>query len=67
MIADGTNTVQEIQEAANDYFTVKGYGRGTGYKAYKRWEYQALRSMDENGNLKTADFIITNCKTTIDI
>lgn len=56
MIADGTYTVQEIQEAANDYFTLKGYGRGTGYKAYKRWEYQALKSMDENGNLKTADF-----------
>jgi len=36
MIADGTFTVQEIKEAANNYFAEKGYGRGTGFKAYKR-------------------------------
>lgn len=56
MIADGTYTVQEIQQAADTYFAQKGYGRGTGFKAYKRWEYQALRNMDENGMLKSADF-----------
>lgn len=56
MIDDGTYTVHEIQEAANAYFAVKGYGRGTGFKAYKRWEYQAIRNMDENGLLKSSDF-----------
>lgn len=56
MIADGSYTVQEIQQAAKNYFTNSGKGRGTGFKAYKRWEYQALRAMDENGLLKSPNF-----------
>jgi hypothetical protein len=56
MISDGNYTVQEIQEAAELYFDTVGTERGKGYKPYKRWEYFALRSMDERGKLKTPDF-----------
>lgn len=56
MISAGNYTVQEIQEEAEAYFAVVGTQRGTGFNPYKRWEYQALRNMDENGMLKTPDF-----------
>jgi photosystem II stability/assembly factor-like uncharacterized protein len=56
MIAKGTYTVQEIQEAAEAYFAEVGTERGKGYKPYKRWEYQALQNMDENGMLPTPEF-----------
>lgn len=56
MIIKGTYTVQEIQAKAEAYFEEKGKERGKGYKPYKRWEYNALREMDENGYLKSPDF-----------
>ena len=56
MIAKGTYTVQEIQQSAEAYFTQVGTERGKGYKPYKRWEYQALQDMDENGMLPTPEF-----------
>ncbi|NQX85048.1 MAG: T9SS type A sorting domain-containing protein [Flavobacteriaceae bacterium] len=57
MIEAGTYTVYEIQAEAQDYFENVGTERGTGYKPYKRWEYQALRNMDEEGRLKSPDFL----------
>jgi len=56
MISNGTHTVQEIQTKAEAHFDIAGRGRGTGYKQFKRWEYKALRTMDESGMLKTPDF-----------
>lgn len=56
MIAKGTYTVQEIQQSAESYFAEVGTERGKGYKPYKRWEYQALQDMDENGMLPTPEF-----------
>lgn len=56
MIAKGTYTVQEIQQSAEAYFAEVGTERGRGYKPYKRWEYQALQNMDENGMLPTPEF-----------
>ncbi|MGB2685751.1 MAG: hypothetical protein WBC43_12130, partial [Olleya sp.] len=56
MINKGTYTVQEIQIAAQAHFENKGKGRGTGYKQYKRWEYQALRSIKQNGVLRSNKF-----------
>ncbi len=55
MIEKGTYTVQEIQEAAEAHFAIVGTERGTGFKPYKRWEYQALQNMDENGMLMTPE------------
>lgn len=57
MIEAGTYTVQEIQAEAEIYFKKVGTERGKGFKPYKRWEYQALRAMDENGMLKSSDFL----------
>lgn len=56
MIAKGNYSVYEIISEAESYFSKAGKGRGTGYKPFKRWEYQALRNCDENGMLKSADF-----------
>jgi hypothetical protein len=56
MIAKGTYTVHEIQTEAEIYFAEVGRERGKGYKPYKRWEYQALRNVDENGMLKSPEF-----------
>ncbi len=56
MMIKGTYTVQEIQAKAEAHFSKVGTERGKGYKPYKRWEYNALRNMDENGYLKSADF-----------
>ncbi|OUS02093.1 hypothetical protein A9Q86_05430 [Flavobacteriales bacterium 33_180_T64] len=56
MISQGTFTVAEIQTAAQSHFDIVGTERGKGYKPYKRWEYQALRNMDENGMLKSPEF-----------
>ena len=49
MIDSGQFTVKEIQDRAEVYFENKDKGRGTGYKSYKRWEYDALRMQDESG------------------
>lgn len=58
MIDDGTFKVTEVQQAAEAYFQDRPKGKGSGYKQYKRWEYMALRMMDEQGYLKTSDFYI---------
>ena len=56
MINSGQFTVQEIQTSAETYFENRDKGRGTGYKGYKRWEYDALRMQDDNGLLKSPSF-----------
>jgi photosystem II stability/assembly factor-like uncharacterized protein len=59
MISEGTHTVQQIQATAEAHFDQVGTARGNGYKPYKRWEYQALRQMNENGMLPSPDFYLT--------
>ncbi|UOX32771.1 T9SS type A sorting domain-containing protein [Flavobacterium sediminilitoris] len=56
MIIKSTYSVQEIQAKAEEHFAIVGKERGKGYKPYKRWEYNALRNMDESGHLKSPDF-----------
>lgn len=56
MIENGTYTVQEIQQSAESYFENHDTGKGSGFIQYKRWEYFALRAMDENGLLKDPNF-----------
>ena len=51
MIDAGTFPVQEVINAAESYFDGNDKGRGTGYKQFKRWEYNAQRLMNENGYL----------------
>ena len=51
MIDAGTYTVEEIITNAEAYFADRDKGRGTGYKPYKRWEYNALRLVKEDGYL----------------
>ncbi len=53
MISKGGYTVQQIQQSAKNYFDIAGKGKGTGYKQFKRWEYNALRLQDQNGELKS--------------
>lgn len=58
MIESGTFTLDEIREEAERYFDVVGRERGTGHKAYKRWEYSASLELDENG-VKIPNFTLT--------
>lgn len=55
MIDAGTFKVQEIIDNAEAYFANKDKGRGTGYKQFKRWEYNALRMVKNNGYLPTTE------------
>jgi photosystem II stability/assembly factor-like uncharacterized protein len=52
MIDAGNYAVKDIQKSAESFFEGKDKGRGSGYKQYKRWEYKALRMMDDSGYLK---------------
>jgi len=49
MIDAGTFKVEEVQQSAEAYFQDRPKGKGSGYKQYKRWEYLALRMMNEEG------------------
>lgn len=51
MIDNGSYQVQEVIDSAETYFANRDKGRGTGYKPYKRWEYNALRMVREDGYL----------------
>lgn len=53
MIESGKYTIQEIKKEADAYFAVKGTGQGSGYKQYKRWEYNAERTADRNGLVRS--------------
>ncbi|WP_299768241.1 T9SS type A sorting domain-containing protein [uncultured Dokdonia sp.] len=53
MIEAETFSVQEIIESGETYFENRDKGRGSGYKQFKRWEYMALRLMNEEGFLPT--------------
>ena len=53
MIEEGTYSVQEIIDNAEAYFVDRDKGRGSGYKQFKRWEYNAIRIMNEDGYLRS--------------
>jgi len=53
MIEAETFSVQEIIDAGEAYFENRDQERGSGYKEFKRWEYMALRLMNEEGFLPT--------------
>ena len=56
MMNSNQYTVLEVQNAAQAYFENRDTGRGTGYKSFKRWEYDAIRMQDDNGLLKSPSF-----------
>jgi photosystem II stability/assembly factor-like uncharacterized protein len=51
MIDEGTYSVEEIVTVAEAYFADRDKGKGSGYKQFKRWEYNAKRIMNEDGYL----------------
>ena len=55
MIDAGTYKVQDVIDSAETYFANRDKGRGSGYKQFKRWEYNALRRVKENGYLPTTE------------
>ncbi len=58
MIEAGTFTVTEIQESAKAHFEIVGTDRGSGYKQFKRWEYNAERMQGDDGRLKPESFYV---------
>jgi photosystem II stability/assembly factor-like uncharacterized protein len=59
MIDAETFSVEEIRANAEAYFLNKDKGRGSGYVQFKRWEYNAMRLMNENGYMPTTRENIT--------
>lgn len=55
MIDSGDYPVQQVIDSADAYFANRSKGRGTGYKPFKRWEYNAKRMIKENGYLPPID------------
>lgn len=53
MIDSGEYPVQQIIDSAETYFSTNSKEPGSGYKQFKRWEYNALRMVRENGYLPT--------------
>lgn len=53
MIDQGTYSVEEIVSAGEAFFENRDKGKGSGYKQFKRWEYNAKRLMNEDGFLPT--------------
>ena len=41
----------EVQQEAEEYFSTRAKGKGSGYKQYKRWEYLKRKEIDDNGFL----------------
>jgi photosystem II stability/assembly factor-like uncharacterized protein len=44
-------SISEIEKLANDYFAIKGKGRGSGYKQYSRWLYERQFHTNDQGYL----------------
>jgi photosystem II stability/assembly factor-like uncharacterized protein len=42
--------LKTIEKLANDYFKVKGTGKGSGYKHFQRWLFEAKFHVDKNWN-----------------
>ncbi len=55
MIDEGTFSVSEIIENAENYFADRDKGKGSGYVQFKRWEYNAMRLMNEDGYLSSTE------------
>ncbi len=51
MIDKGSFQVQQIIDQTEAYYADKDKGRGSGYKQFKRWEYNAIRTVKEDGFL----------------
>lgn len=54
MMLSNDYSVENVQQAAEEYFLKSDKGRGSGYKQFKRWEYNALRMQNESGFLKSS-------------
>ncbi|CAM1344712.1 T9SS type A sorting domain-containing protein [Tenacibaculum amylolyticum] len=44
-------TLKEVQLEAEKYFKEVGTGKGSGYKQFKRWEYNALQNLQPDGTI----------------
>lgn len=51
-LSDPNANFYTIQKQAQAYFDSVGTGRGTGWKAYSRWEYYWQTRVDKQGNFK---------------
>ena len=48
----------DVQNYANTYFSTHSTGKGSGYKQYKRWEYEMSFYIDTQGNRLNKDALI---------
>ncbi len=49
--ADDQTRFEDIRQAAEQYFSTRDKGKGSGYKQYKRWEEYIRFRLDDDGTL----------------
>lgn len=54
-LEDNKLTFDQKVKKAEVYFDTQGRGKGTGYKQFLRWKYQAQRTLDDNGFVLTEE------------
>lgn len=56
----GTPTLEEISTAAEAYFsTIDIEKKGSGYKPFKRWQYNWSRNLNPDGTIKSKEDLLT--------
>lgn len=58
LMEDPNANFYDVQKYAENYFSTHSSGKGTGYKQYKRWEYDMAYYIDESGNRLNKDALI---------
>ena len=58
MMEDPSINFYDVQKYAENYFSTHPAGKGSGYKQYKRWEYDMAYYIDENGNRLNKDALV---------
>lgn len=49
MINDPYANFYDVKKEADNFFKTHSTGKGSGFKQYKRWEYEMIRKVDEKG------------------
>lgn len=62
MMADESVNFYDVQREATKFFEKTGTGKGSGYKQYKRWEYETELLIDSAGNRMSEQQMLSEIK-----
>lgn len=58
LMNDPTVPLQKVSEAAEQHFKTHGSGKSSGYKPFKRWEYEQKMKMNSKGRRLTQNEVL---------